>query len=90
MARGTLARADELLAPWGLQGPDARCVFMLYLLAIGSRYAADDQRGAGARLGDLDSWLFVSSTTCSPRANRRWRLPRRRKGASRGAARPPP
>lgn len=58
VARGTLARADELLAPWGLQGPDARCVFVLYLLAIGSRYAADDQRGAGARLGDLDSWLF--------------------------------
>lgn len=58
VARGTLARADELLAPWGLEGADARCVFVLYLLAIGSRYAADDQRGAGARLGDLDSWLF--------------------------------
>lgn len=58
VARGTLARADELLAPWGLQGSDARCVFVLYLLSIGSRYAADDQRGAGARLGDLDSWLF--------------------------------
>jgi len=28
-------------------------------LVIGSRYAADDQRGAGARLGDLDSWLFT-------------------------------
>lgn len=58
VSRGTLARADELLAPWGLEGADARCVFVLYLLAIGSRYAADDQRGAGARLGDLDSWLF--------------------------------
>jgi hypothetical protein len=58
VARGTLARVDELLAPWGLQGPDARCAFVMYLLTIGSRYATDDQRGAGARLGDLDSWLF--------------------------------
>lgn len=58
VARDTLARIDELLLPWALQGTEARCVFALYLLAIGSRYAADDQRGAGARLGDLDSWLF--------------------------------
>ena len=86
VARDTLARIDELLLPWALQGTEARCVFALYLLAIGSRYAADDQRGAGPGWVTWTAGSSRSSTTWSPRTVRRCRLHRLRKDASRGGS----
>jgi hypothetical protein len=37
---------------------DAPVVAALYLVELGSRYLADGQAEAGARLGTLDGWLL--------------------------------
>lgn len=51
-------RAGDLLAPFGVRGPQTRMVTATYLLEIGARYLHDRQAEAGSRLGDLDGWLI--------------------------------
>jgi hypothetical protein len=54
----TLARAERLLAPFGV-GPDAAGVTaLLYLVDLAARYLEDGQAEAGARLGVLGTWLL--------------------------------
>ena len=59
--------------PPGGTGPDAeqrRALAILYLLAIGARYLADDQAATGNRLGAVPSWLEpVLQTWTSPRSS---------------------
>jgi hypothetical protein len=57
-AASTVARAAGLLAPFGVPPRDAPVVAALYLVELGSRYLADGQAEAGARLGTLDGWLL--------------------------------
>lgn len=52
-----ISDAPTLLAPFGV-GSDARLVAMLYLYGLGARYLCDDQAGAGAAVGRLESWLL--------------------------------
>lgn len=51
-------RAGELLAPFGVRGPQTLAVTVTYLLEIGARYLHDQQAEAGSRLGNLDAWLI--------------------------------
>jgi hypothetical protein len=53
-----LARAGELLAPFGIDPAAAERVALLYLIALGARYEGDDQEAAGARLAHLEDWLL--------------------------------
>lgn len=57
-AGSVVDRAAALLAPFGLAPGPARQVALLYLVEIGARYETDGQQEAGARLGDLDTWLI--------------------------------
>lgn len=50
--------AARLLEPFGLGSRQARLVAVLYLMEIAVRYRLDGQSEAGARLGDLGSWLL--------------------------------
>jgi hypothetical protein len=47
-----------VLAPFGIQAGPARLVGAMYLLEIAARYLSDGQAEAGARLGDVGSWLL--------------------------------
>jgi hypothetical protein len=55
---GCIARAGELLAPFGIGGEAARVVALSYLMALATRYLHDGQAEAGARLGVLGQWLL--------------------------------
>jgi hypothetical protein len=57
-AERTLAEADEILAPFGLDPGAARRVAALYLAEIATRYLQDGQAEAGARLGRVGDWLL--------------------------------
>ena len=59
-ARSIVGSAPELLREMGVPTSprEARLVALLYLLEIGARYLHDQQQEAGAKLGDLTSWLF--------------------------------
>ncbi len=60
-AAGSIVRAaPELLHEMGLSTSrqEARLVSLLYLVEVGTRYLHDQQREAGAKLGDLTSWLL--------------------------------
>jgi hypothetical protein len=54
----TIARAPELLAPFGVPVDAAGVTALLYLVDLATRYLADRQAEAGARLGVLGSWLL--------------------------------
>jgi hypothetical protein len=54
----TVARAPELLAPFGVPVDAAGVTALLYLVDLAARYLADRQAEAGARLGVLGSWLL--------------------------------
>jgi hypothetical protein len=55
----TIAAAADLLAPFGVVNPAAvRLTTLLYLIDLATRYVADRQAEAGARLGVLGSWLL--------------------------------
>jgi hypothetical protein len=55
----TLARADTLLAPFGVtDDAAARVTGLLYLIDLAARYLDDRQAEAGARLGVLGTWLL--------------------------------
>ncbi|MCW2612495.1 MAG: hypothetical protein QOC93_4158 [Actinomycetota bacterium] len=57
-AASTVVRAAELLAPFGVPVEAAPVVAALYLVELGTRYLADGQAEAGARLGRLGEWLL--------------------------------
>jgi hypothetical protein len=55
----TLAAAPDLLRPFGVTtGEAAQVTALLYLLDLATRYVADRQAEAGARLGVLGTWLL--------------------------------
>jgi hypothetical protein len=55
----TLERSSELLLPFGVvQRQAVEATALLYLVDLASRYVADRQAEAGARLGVLGSWLL--------------------------------
>jgi hypothetical protein len=56
-ASGCIDRAPQLLAPFGAQPADARLTAILYLADLATRYLADRQGVAGARLGQAGAWL---------------------------------
>jgi hypothetical protein len=57
-AEATVAGAPAVLASFGIQPGTARFIATLYLLEIAARYLHDGQAEAGARLGDVGSWLL--------------------------------
>jgi hypothetical protein len=57
-ARACLADADRILTPWGLDGDRAPATAAAYLVELATRYLADRQDEAGARLGDVSAWLL--------------------------------
>ncbi len=57
-AEEVVAGAAAVLAPFGIQAGAARVVTSVYLLEIAARYLTDGQAEAGARLGDVGSWLL--------------------------------
>ena len=61
-----LRAAPELLARWGHDPVQADLVCRAYLITLADRYLADDQEGAGARLGVVQNWILpVLSGTAS-------------------------
>lgn len=57
-AEATVAEAPAVLAPFGIQPGPARFIAALYLLEIAARYLHDGQAEAGARLGDVGTWVL--------------------------------
>lgn len=59
-ARALVASAPDALREMGVHASEreAHLVAVLYLLEIGTRYLHDEQEQAGARLGDLRTWLL--------------------------------
>ncbi len=57
-ARNLITNASKFLAPFDLASEQTRVIVLLYLIELGARYDTDGQQAAGARLGDLDSWLI--------------------------------
>jgi hypothetical protein len=57
-ARACLAGAGRILTPWGLDGERAPATAATYLVELATRYLADRQDEAGARLGDVGAWLL--------------------------------
>jgi hypothetical protein len=53
-----ISSAPAVLAPWGIGPAEARLTAALYLLEIGLRYLSEDQRAAGGRGGDVNSWIL--------------------------------
>jgi hypothetical protein len=53
-----LAAGERLLEPFGVAPSAARTVVALYLLELGSRYAADDQTTAGVLAGRVREWIL--------------------------------
>jgi hypothetical protein len=56
-ARGLVAEAPRLLAPFGTPAADAPFVALLYLADIGRRYLTDRQSHAGGRGGRVGAWI---------------------------------
>lgn len=50
--------APRLLAPFGVNRPEADVTVKLYLVELAARYLHDGQAQAGARLGRLGQWLL--------------------------------
>lgn len=57
-AAACLADAPALLTPWGLDEEQSSATAAAYLVELGTRYLADRQDEAGARLGDVHAWLL--------------------------------
>lgn len=51
-------RAPDLIAPFGIDGRQARLTASLYLAELATRYLVDRQAQAGARLGTPGAWLI--------------------------------
>jgi hypothetical protein len=54
----TLARAATLLAPFGVGPDESEVTALVYLVDLAARYLTDRQADAGARLGNLGTWLL--------------------------------
>jgi hypothetical protein len=54
----TVRRAPELLKPFDVAPAAQRLTALLYLVDLATRYLADRQAEAGARLGVLGTWLL--------------------------------
>jgi hypothetical protein len=57
-AADCLARAEQLLAPFGTPATNARITASLYLADLATRYLVDRQSEAGAPLGAPGEWLI--------------------------------
>ena len=57
-ARESLVRAGSVLEPFGLSNDQVRATAVGYLTELAARYLADRQAEAGARLGDVGTWLL--------------------------------
>lgn len=57
-AMALLSEAPRLLAPFSVDGSVAAATARLYLLEIGTRYAADSQLEASVAAGAIDRWLL--------------------------------
>jgi hypothetical protein len=60
-AAGCIADAPRLLAPFGLGAEEARITGILYLADLATRYLADRQAHASARLGAPGGWLIPAA-----------------------------
>lgn len=56
--RRVSATSAHLVQENGAPAEHARCLMLLYLIAIGERYLTDGQQEAGARRGALSTWLI--------------------------------
>lgn len=56
-ASGCIDRAPRLLAAFGAEPADARLTAILYLADLATRYLADRQDKAGAKLGQAGAWI---------------------------------
>jgi hypothetical protein len=61
-ATALVERAPDLLAPLGVGPAEARLTALLYLAELSTRYLADRQAEAGARLGVPGRWLIPALT----------------------------
>src|SRR5580692_6384763 len=61
-AAGCIEDAPRSLAAFGLGASDARITGILYLADLATRYLADRQAQAGAKLGAPGAWLIPSIT----------------------------
>jgi hypothetical protein len=57
-ARRSLASAPAVLEPFGVTAEQARVTAVCYFAELATRYLADRQAEAGARLGDVGTWLL--------------------------------
>ena len=62
-ARRSLVTAGPVLEPFGLSNDQVRATAVGYLTELAARYLADRQVEAGARLGDVGSWLLPAVAT---------------------------
>jgi hypothetical protein len=60
-AASCIENAARLLAPFGLGAAEARITATLYLADLATRYLADRQAQAGARLGAPGGWLIPAA-----------------------------
>jgi hypothetical protein len=58
LAKALLREAPDRLAPLGVSPDAARVTALAYLIEIATRYHADGQADAGARVGGVGSWLL--------------------------------
>jgi Phosphotransferase enzyme family len=58
VASACVEGAAPLVAPFGVSGEEARLTAILYLTELATRYLADRQAQAGARLGAPGTWLI--------------------------------
>jgi hypothetical protein len=61
-AEAVLAGAAGMLAPFGIEPDAAGLVAALYLTELAARYVSDGQAEAGARLGEVGTWLLPALT----------------------------
>jgi hypothetical protein len=61
-----VATAADVLAPLGVARVVAAGVARLHLATLACRYTADDQAGAGAHLGHVDTWLLPALEEVTP------------------------
>jgi hypothetical protein len=57
-ARECVTQASEILAPFAIDGGEARLTALAYLVELTTRHLVDRQAAAGGRLGVAGSWLI--------------------------------
>ena len=66
-AAALIARAADLLAPLGVGSDEALLTTLAYLAELATRYLADRQAAAGARLGAPGQWLIPALAAAAAR-----------------------